>query len=236
MTMPLMRPKRKNPVLRTRQMNLPPWRARPHRARHDGGRRRRPLRAAGVPGLRRGAVPAARGLPPLPVAAPEVDAADRRRRAAQRRPTLHHSNDLFFRERLPWRLGLVQLDAGPTLMVHLHGESSPATRPRASASARASTAPAQAVLIGFPDEESEHMADDKMLREMTSDPKFRKVLVTDGKTAVGQALVQALVKAGADIVWVGHAEPWKKLPGLDDITRAAAGDAGAARPDQRPAR
>ncbi len=62
------------------------------------------------------------------------------------------------------------------------------------------------------------MADDRMLREMTSDPKFRKVLVTDGKTAVGQALVQALVKAGADIVWVGHAEPWKKLPGLDDIT------------------
>ena len=27
MTMPLMRPKRKNPVLRTRQMNLPPGRA-----------------------------------------------------------------------------------------------------------------------------------------------------------------------------------------------------------------
>ena len=53
---------------------------------------------------------------------------------------------------------------------------------------------------------------------MTSDPKFRKALVTDGKTAVGQALVRALVKAGADIVWVGHAEPWKKLPGLDDIS------------------
>jgi NAD(P)-dependent dehydrogenase (short-subunit alcohol dehydrogenase family) len=53
---------------------------------------------------------------------------------------------------------------------------------------------------------------------MTSDPKFRKVLVTDGKSAVGQALVQALVKAGAEIVWVGHAEPWKKLPGFDDIS------------------
>lgn len=63
------------------------------------------------------------------------------------------------------------------------------------------------------------MADDKMLREMTSDPKYRKVLVTDGKTEVGQALVRALVQAGADIVWVGHAEPWKKLgPGLDDIS------------------
>src|SRR4029453_15994116 len=45
------------------------------------------------------------------------------------------------------------------------------------------------------------------------------VLVTDGKTAVGQAVVQALVKAGADIVWVGHAEPWKKLPGFDDIRK-----------------
>ena len=45
----------------------------------------------------------------------------------------------------------------------------------------------QAVLIGFPNEGSAHMADDKMLREMTSDPKFRKVLVTDGKTEVGQA-------------------------------------------------
>ena len=63
------------------------------------------------------------------------------------------------------------------------------------------------------------MADDKMLREMTSDPKFRKVLVTDGKTETGQAIVRALVKAGADIVWVGHAEPWKKLgDGLDDIS------------------
>jgi len=62
------------------------------------------------------------------------------------------------------------------------------------------------------------MADDRMLREMTSDPKFRKVLVTDGKTEVGQAIVRALVKAGADVVWVGHAEPWKKFgDGLADI-------------------
>lgn len=62
------------------------------------------------------------------------------------------------------------------------------------------------------------MADDPMLREMTSDPKFRKALVTDGKTPVGQAVVRALIKAGADLVWVGHAEPWKKLPGFEDVT------------------
>jgi NAD(P)-dependent dehydrogenase (short-subunit alcohol dehydrogenase family)/uncharacterized OB-fold protein len=139
--------------------------------------------------------------------------------------TLHHSNDPFFRERLPWRLGLIRLDAGPSVIAHLHGDvgEPPARVPNQEAAplririgARIDRAGA-AVLIGFPPEESAHMADDKMLREMTSDPKFRKILVTDGKTEVGQALVKALVKAGADIVWVGHAEPWKKLPGLDGV-------------------
>jgi NAD(P)-dependent dehydrogenase (short-subunit alcohol dehydrogenase family) len=111
----------------------------------------------------------------------------------------------------------VHLDAGPSVIVHLHDEIE-APPARVKVGARIDRA-GQAVLIGFPAEGSEHMADDRMLREMTSDPKFRKVLVTDGKTAVGQALAKALVKAGADIVWVGHAEPWKKLPGMDDITQ-----------------
>ena len=53
------------------------------------------------------------------------------------------------------------------------------------------------------------MADDRQLREFTCDPKQRKVLVTDGKTALGQALVKALAKAGADMIWVGQSEPWK---------------------------
>lgn len=61
------------------------------------------------------------------------------------------------------------------------------------------------------------MADDKMLREMTSDPKFRKVLVTDGKTPLGQSIVKALINAGADTVWVGQAEPWKQADGLAEI-------------------
>ena len=129
---------------------------------------------------------------------------------------LHHSNDSFYRERLPWRLGLVRLDAGPTVIVHLHGDvGAPPAKVRVGV--RLDRAGA-AVLIGFPPEESEHMADDEMLREMTSDPKFRKILVTDGKTEVGQAIVKALVKAGAELVWVGHAEPWKRLGGIDDIT------------------
>jgi NAD(P)-dependent dehydrogenase (short-subunit alcohol dehydrogenase family)/uncharacterized OB-fold protein len=215
MTMPLMKPKRKNPVLRTRQMNLPPW---------SRGRVALGMTAAAADGRfalqvceRCQAVQyppreaCFRCLSPKLKWRPQTGAgsllADTR---------LHHSNDLFFRERLPWRLGLVQLDAGPTVIVHMHDEiGAPPARVRVGA--RLDRA-GQAVLIGFPFEGSQHMANDRMMREMTSDPKFRKVLVADGKTEVGQALVKALVKAGAEIVWVGHAEPWKKLPGLDDIT------------------
>jgi len=215
MTMPLMRPKRKNPVLRTQQMNLPPW----QRTRVALG-----ITAAAAEGRFElqvcedcGAVQ----YPPREACHKCLSARLRWREQSGEgellaQSTLHHSNDLFFRERLPWRLGLVHLDAGPTLMVHLHGEVGDAPS-RVRVGARLDRA-GQAVLIGFPNQGSAHMADDKMLREMTSDPKFRKVLVTDGKTAVGQAVVRALVAAGADIVWVGHAEPWKDFGGLEDIT------------------
>lgn len=214
MTMPLMKPKRKNPVLRTRQMNLPPW------AR---GRVALGITAAAAEGRFELQVCEACGTTQYPPrsACCQCLSAQLRWRAQSGEgellsdTTLHHSNDLFFRERLPWRLGFVRLDTGPTVMVHLHGEVGPAPR-RVRVGARLDRA-GQAVLIGFPMEGSAYMADDKMLREMTSDPKFRKALVTDGKTEVGQAMVRALVKAGADIVWVGHAEPWKKLGGLDEI-------------------
>lgn len=215
MTMPLMKPKRKNPVLRTRQMNLPPW---------SRGRVALGLTAAAAEGrfeLQVCQHCQAVQYPPREAChrclSPELKWRPQTGEGTLLADTrLHHSNDLFFRERLPWRLGLVQLDAGPTVIVHMHGEIGAAPQ-RVKVGARLDRA-GQAVLIGFPSEGSEHMTDDKMLREMTCDPKFRKVLVTDGKTPVGQALAKALVKAGAEIVWVGHAEPWKKLPGLDDIT------------------
>ncbi|MBL0151644.1 MAG: SDR family NAD(P)-dependent oxidoreductase [Ideonella sp.] len=212
--MPLMKPRRKNPILRTRQMNLPP-----------GSRGRVALNLTAAAAEGRFELQVCQDC--LAVQYPPREACHRclsarlkwRAQSGEGTllgiTTLHHSNDPFFRERLPWRLGLVQLDAGPSLIVHLHGEVGDAPT-AVRVGARLDRA-GQAVLIGFPKEGTEHMADDKMLREMSCDPKFRKVLVTDGKTAVGQAIVQALVKAGADIVWVGHAEPWKKLPGFDDI-------------------
>ena len=121
---------------------------------------------------------------------------------------LHHSNELYYRERVPLRLGLVRLDAGPSLLAHLHGDC---TRGRVRVCAHLDKS-GQAVLIALPPQDTVNMADDPMLREMTSDPKFRKVLITDGKSATGQALARALVEAGADIVWIGVAEPWKQAP------------------------
>src|SRR6267142_3242213 len=128
---------------------------------------------------------------------------------------LHHSNDLFFRERLPWRLGLAKLASGPTVVAHLHADVPPAPA-KLRVAARLDRA-GQAVLVGLPDKENVNMAEDRQLREFTCDPKHRKVLVTDGKSGVGQALVKALAAAGADLIWVGHSEPWKKFAGFDEL-------------------
>ena len=137
---------------------------------------------------------------------------------------LHHSHDVYFRDRVPWRLGMVRLDCGPTVVTHLH--SGVAAAPcRVRIVARLDKA-GQAALVAVPDahtssERAAEMADDAQLREMTCDPRYRKILVTDGKTPLGQALARALVSAGADIVWLGCAEPWKRSPGLEELARLA---------------
>ena len=128
---------RKNPVLRTRQMNLPPWARGRIGARHDGGRGRGPLRAAG---LRATAAPCStRRARPATAACRRAEVAPQAGEGELLSETvLHHSNDLFFRERLPWRLGLVRLDAGPTVIVHLHGDvAAAATAAPAEPQARA---------------------------------------------------------------------------------------------------
>lgn len=214
MTAPLLRPKRKNPVLRTRLPTLPPA-----------------IRSRVALGL---TAAAARGSFELQVCRdcatvqyPPREAccaclSDRLDWRVQNgagelisETLLRHSQELFFRERVPWRLGMVRLDCGPTVIAYLHGDC-PAAPARMRIRACLDRA-GQAVLVALPEKETPNMADDRQLREMTCDPKFRKVLVTDGKTAAGQAVVEAVAAAGADLIWVGHAEPWKKLPGFDRL-------------------
>lgn len=214
MTLPIQRPDRKNPVTATRQSNLPPA---------ERGRVALGMTAGASRGVFELQVCTDCGCVQYPPreACGQCLSVDLKWQAQNgagnllSSTTLHHSNDLYFRDRLPWRLGLVQLDAGPTVMTHLHGEVGQAPV-RVQVGARLDRA-GQAVLITYPEQGGTHMADDKMLREMTSDPKYRKALVTDGKTALGQAIVKALILAGADTVWVGQSEPWKQADGLLEI-------------------
>jgi len=134
--------------------------------------------------------------------------------------TLYHSHSEFFRERLPWRLGMVRLDSGPTVIVHLPGDV-PAAPTRVRVGVRLDRA-GLAALIAFPPEATSTIAS-TIMTEMTSDPKLRKVLVTDGTTAVGVALARACVAAGAATVWVGHPGSSKtavleELGGLERVT------------------
>src|SRR5204862_1760117 len=114
-------PRKKHPVLRTRQMTLPPF------AR---GRTALGMTAAAAEGrfelqvCQRCAA----------VQSPPRDACHRCLSSQLKwtqqdgagelisETVLHHSNDPFYRERLPWRLGLVRLDGGPTVIAHLHGD------------------------------------------------------------------------------------------------------------------
>ncbi len=214
MTSPLSRPKRKNPILRTRVATLPPV-----------------SRSRMAHGITRGASLGHLELqvcrecgtvqyPPREACCKCLSEKLDWRPQGQgaellSATTLHHSNELFFRERTPWRVGMVRLDTGPMMIVHLHGDCPP---PPARVLVRAGLDKSgQPTLMALPETPTPNMEDDRQLREMTCDPKFRKALVVDGKSAVGQSIVRSLIAAQADIVWVGYSEPWKKFPGFDEL-------------------
>jgi NAD(P)-dependent dehydrogenase (short-subunit alcohol dehydrogenase family)/uncharacterized OB-fold protein len=128
--------------------------------------------------------------------------------------TVRVSTDPYFREHVPWRVGTVKLDAGPLLVAHLHGDALEGGRVRLALKLDKSGAP---VVLAQPEQATENMQDDPQLRELTCDPKFRRVLITDGRTAVGQAMAKAFSDAGAAIVFVGLADQWKPFPGMDAL-------------------
>jgi uncharacterized OB-fold protein/NAD(P)-dependent dehydrogenase (short-subunit alcohol dehydrogenase family) len=124
--------------------------------------------------------------------------------------TLHISADPYFRQRMPWRIGTVAMDCGPSVIVHLHGDVAPGARVRMTLRLDKS---GQGVMLAMPGEDTPNMHDDPQLREMTCDPKGRRVLVTDGRNAFGQAVARAVFDSAASSVFVGIADTWKPFPG-----------------------
>lgn len=123
--------------------------------------------------------------------------------------TVRASTNVFFRERLPWRTGSVKLDAGPVVICHVHGDCG--TRARVTLWNLLDRA-GQATLIAVPQESTPQMEDDPQLRQMTADPKHRRVLITDARHPATPALITALQAAGAAQVIVGEAETWRPYP------------------------
>ena len=213
MTPPLARPKRKNPLRKTR-LPLAPQAAR-SRAAHG-------LTAAAAEGrfaLQACADCATVVYPPrdacpscLSPRLPYREVDPRGRLVAE--TTVRTSTDPYFRERTPWRVGMVKLDVGPVVVAHLHGDVVEAGRVRLALHLDRSGAP---IFMALPGADTPNMEDDPQLREMTCDPKFRRVLITDGRTAIGQAMAKAFSDAGAIIVFVGVADAWKPFPGADAL-------------------
>jgi NAD(P)-dependent dehydrogenase (short-subunit alcohol dehydrogenase family)/uncharacterized OB-fold protein len=209
MTEPLVRPKRKNPLKKTREPLLP-----------QGARSRTALglTAAAAEGrfqLQICADCAAVIYPPrdacprcLSPRIPFKDAPNDGVLLAE--TTIRASTDVYFRERVPWRIGVVQLDSGPTVVAHLHGGVREGERVKLEFKLDKS---GQAVAVALPPTEALNMEADLQWRELTCDPKYRRVLVTDGRGPVGQAMARAMSDAEASIVFVGVADPWKPFPG-----------------------
>ncbi|OKH86317.1 SDR family NAD(P)-dependent oxidoreductase [Thalassospira sp. TSL5-1] len=212
MTAPLTPPKRKDPLVRTRAGHVPP------------GLRSRAARAMAVRAGQGSFVLqvcdrcAVVTYPPrdrCPRCWGELNWKDQPRGAVvEAETTVRATIDLFFREHLPWRIGSVRLDAGPMAIVHLHGDVKQGDRVRMELRLDRGGAPA---LFALPEKETPNMADDPQLREFSADPKFRRVLVTDGRSPIGQIVAKALLKSGAQTVFLGNAEPLMRYPGQDDI-------------------
>ena len=136
--------------------------------------------------------------------------------------TLRTSFNSYFQQRLPWRIGSIKLDAGPVVLAHVHGDVPAAVAGFASAPARVrmiarTDKSGQGVLFALPEQETPNMMDDRQLRTLTCDPKSRRVLLTDGRSATGQAMLKALVTAGALQVFAGFTAGAKPQPGEDQL-------------------
>ena len=123
------------------------------------------------------------------------------------------STDPYFRLHTPWRMGTVRLDCGVDAMAHLHRDCVPGARVRLALKLDKA---GQGVMLALPETDQDAMQSDPKLREFICDPAGRRVLVSDGRTAFGQAAARALIAAGAE-VFLGIAAPWHPFPGQNDL-------------------
>ncbi|UCE31581.1 MAG: SDR family NAD(P)-dependent oxidoreductase [Burkholderiales bacterium] len=130
--------------------------------------------------------------------------------------TVRTSVNVYFRERAPWRIGTVKLDAGPVIVCHLHADCERGAPVRMLSRLDKS---GQGVLLAVPPELTPHFEDDPQWRELTCTPKFRRVLITDGRSASGLALSREFARAGASIVFVGESERWLPNPNREPLAR-----------------
>ena len=199
-------PKPRNPLLRTRLPTLPP------RARSRPAHLHTKAAAEGRFLLQRCAACQsftypARDACPVCLSADLPLAEAPRGGVLLTETTIRVPADLYFRERAPWRIGIVKLDCGPTMIAHLHAAAREGEKVLMSFQLDKS---GNAVAIATP---PGPVAADRQLREFTADPQHRRILITNGRSAVGQELAGALVAAGAGLVHVGIAEDWKPFPG-----------------------
>lgn len=128
--------------------------------------------------------------------------------------SIQTSPDPYFRERMPWRIGSVQLDAGPVALAHLHGDVKRGDDVMLTLKLdRAS----QGVVVALPKERTEAMEDDRLMRTVAAHPKHRRILITDARAPVTLPLIEALKAEEPQHIFVGEAEAWRRWSGRETI-------------------
>ena len=130
---------------------------------------------------------------------------------------------------------MVRLDGGVTVIAHLH-HTCVGSRDEVRVRALLDRA-GRGVLFAFPTNAAQAAEPDPQVLEMTCSPKQKRVLVTEGNSELGQALVDSLLAAGANVVWSATPAGAKRkvavgtnvLPLPLDVTNAESVAAAAAR-------
>ncbi|MGB3245896.1 MAG: SDR family NAD(P)-dependent oxidoreductase [Sulfitobacter sp.] len=119
--------------------------------------------------------------------------------------TVNISALVYFRERGDWRVGTVKLDAGPSVVCHLHRDC---VADEAVRLINRLDRAGQGVLVALPTDRNSSLETDPRLTTLANSPRHRRALITDARTPSAVAIAKTLLDAGAATVFVGEAESW----------------------------